>query len=377
MPAAPRRHPLNRSHLNRLCVVLLLGGNPLTGPAKPTETSAPAETVANLEIAYADLEKEIVAKLEVETSAADFDLLFKQLATLSRPNLASNPQVEKFALLRDFVAHWQDYLVYAAQGNTEQADRTLRSIVQLGSRLAFIPRSRIPDLLKETMALGNSDREAAIAARLTALRQQLTSLVKSAKGAADFDDLLSELAQPLQSNGVMIRPDDEQLEPLRRGAARWQDYYGELEAGHDEFADDILRELSNDTIIDPVLYPRDRIQTLRSGRHSQVDSPHAVELLIAPTELTMDNLPKFQQQFSRLQKKHGGEPITGLEDLADTVERLVYSAGKLKTGLGDYALYGLNYSIIILKISCKISMITGSLLAFSMNIKRSLKEAVK
>ena len=273
-----------------------------------------AEAAAKQEAAYTVIERDSVAKFEAKAPAVDFDALLKRLAALAPVAAFSNPNTQKIELLRNFITRWQDYLLHTARGNHEQAVQALNELVQQSSRLPIIPRSRLSNLLNETTGRTGGRNEAA-EARLAALQKQLVTLIDSAKGAADFDALIVELAKPLQIDGVVVRGGSfgGQLENLRRFATRWQDYFSQMEAGNTQNALKLLQEISTNNNYD-ALYPRSRVLARLNNNALASPPAKAMEPLIPPKELTVD---KLDQMFNQLQLRQSTNvPLpAGLEDL--------------------------------------------------------------
>ncbi|MEO6993317.1 MAG: hypothetical protein ABI273_06790 [Lacunisphaera sp.] len=294
-----------------------------------------AEAALKQDAVYDSVAADFVAKFEAKASAADFDSLLQRLAALPVVASYNGGAGQKVEMLRTFISRWQDYLLAIARGAPEQAVQALNDLIQQSSRMTLVSRSRLAGLLNEVSAARNGVADS----RLEPLQKRLVATIDSAKGAADFDGILADLAKARPSDSNYNR--NAQVENLRRFAVRWQDYYSQMEAGNLQAAQNSLRELANNDATDGI-YPRSRIlarlygnPASTPGKTSSAASSSAVPTenvgpIITPSELTIDNLEKFQHQLSLQQTL--GLKIGGQDNLIGQVAALNNIAAQLKAG---------------------------------------------
>ena len=244
----------------------------------------------------------------------------------------NSPNAQKIEQLRNCITRWQDYLLQAARGNTGQAAQALNDLVQLSNRLPLILHDHLSNLLDD---LSNRDDQA-VRSCLAGLVKKLVILIESARGPADFDALQAELARPLQIDGVMVHIGigyhANELRLLRLYVTRWQDYFSQLEAGHEENADNLLYFLAGTMSYDG-LYPSAKILARLSpaGANPAGLRPGQRPELIPPEELTIDNVDQMFILINRLER-NGNRMQPGLEDLGNRVGELRVELAQLATG---------------------------------------------
>jgi len=295
-----------------------------------TSTAADAARDKALEEIIADAG----AKFTAKAKASDFDPLLKRLASLPSPGGGqyNDPGAQKLELVRSFVTRAQDYMQQSATGNAEQAANILNELVQLTGRIPSVSRSQLLALQSEAAARLGARNEAATA-RFESLKKTVQGLIETAKTAADFDEILAEMAKPVVTNYNYSNNNlGNQIENLRRFTRRWQDYYGQLEAGNGQAAQTTLREIAGDNNSE-AFYPRSRILARLNGKPVLPTSADAVGELVPPDALTLDTIDKLARQLAaRPGPGAYGAPEPGKEDLATEVNRFRSAANQLRLG---------------------------------------------
>jgi hypothetical protein len=170
----------------------------------------------------------------------------------------------------------------------------------------------------------------AVTARYNALRAKVAKTIASAKSAADFDDVLAELAKPADNQTNYNAAN--QVENLRRFARKWQEYYSQTEAGNSTAAQRILTELANDGSTDAIS-PRSLTLARLNGVAPKGTLPEANEPLIPPDQLTLSNLDKLLQQLStRRVNPNSGIIDPAIDGLAQATERIQVAVEQLQLG---------------------------------------------
>ena len=280
------------------------------------------------------------AKFFSNAKVADFDPLLKRLAELPPVSGQYNdPSVQKTEAVRSFVTRAQDYMQQTALGNPDQAANTLNELIQIAGRLPALPRSKLLAMQAEAAA-GLAARNDVIAIRLEALKKSALTAIDSAKAAADFDEILVELAKPLafdsSRSGGNYNSLTNQLESLRRFTRRWQDYFSQIEAGNTTAAQNTLRELAGDNSSE-AFYPRSRILArlnpkipVAPGAAGGNPAPGSAEPLVSPAELTVGTIDKLFQQLQL--RRFANMSPAGLDDLPSELGYLRTAVAQLKAG---------------------------------------------
>lgn len=276
--------------------------------------------------------RELADRFNSRAPAQDFDPLLRRISAFTPTPYAQDPASAELEGAREFITHWQDYLVQSSQGKQREAENSLQALVQLAARFTAVPRSALMTLQSNPPA-----NEAAAAmdrqekARVDSMVAKAVAAIDSAKTAADLDPLVAELAAaPLEGNGGNypgggVLPSTRRLDNVKIFVREWQEYLAAAHSGKPTDAMRILQDLANPRY-DASFYPRSKVLELMQHPVSAAAGP-----LIAPDALTIDNLREFYRQLIGLNGTSyladHGEP-----QLEQVVSQLCTALGQVRAG---------------------------------------------
>ena len=197
---------------------------------------------------------------------------------------------------------------------------------------------------------------------INAALKRAAGAVRTAKTAADLDNVLHELGQfgerrNEQQSSSAVSSALNKVQPMLQFVTRWQDYLANLASGNTQAASEALNNLAgNNNMNQPDLIPRSeilaRIQTLRQPRQKNSADNAAKES--QPDELTVEKPLRFEkstrtivfdikkldelkgviQAFENLQQKPEFSGYNeAISNILQTLEPLNRSYEELKAGL--------------------------------------------
>src|SRR5208283_4286235 len=290
--------------------------------------------------------RELADKFNARAPAADFDPLLRRISAFTPTPYAQDPASAQLEGAREFITHWQDYLVQSSQGRQREAENSLQALVQLAARFTAVPRSALMAL--QSNAPGN-DASAAMErqekSRVDAIEAKAVAAIDSAKIAADLDPLVAELAATQLAGdggyypGGGALPSTRRLQGVRQFVRKWQEYLAAAHAGKPADAMRFLQELANPNY-EASFYPRSKVLELMAHPIGAAAGP-----LMAPDALTVDNLREFDRQLIGLNGTSyladHGEP-----QLEQVVSQLCSSIDQFRAGNPANAISNARNSVV-------------------------------
>jgi hypothetical protein len=306
--------------------------------ADPTQFAAArqqlekAQAVANaekLDKAVEVMVPEIQAAVAANAPIGSYDVFLEKLSALSAGSTSYGgySQPGRVENLRGFLMRWQDYLHAMSKGDLDAAAQTLHQMIQDAVGFPVIPRSRLIEIQDQiTSKMAENDR-----ALLDPFLKRLAATFDSARGAADFDGLLTDVAiaeaaetkaHPSRANNGPART----LQEIRMFVSRWRQYFIFRDEGRSRDAQDVIISLTNNNNN----YGSGEISAQYGAKIREImkmpkaNASNSVPLKVG--DLTLGNLDAFAAAI----KTHEGQfGMNEYPRLAFAVERLISARDNL------------------------------------------------